>query len=64
MALTFLVIETRLGGWECSDANQLLDEHPTLDAALEHLRSVAQQRDQVFSVAVHYREGWIRHATG
>jgi hypothetical protein len=64
MALTFLVSETHLGGWECSDENQLLDEHPTLDAALEHLRSVAQARGQAFKVAVHYRDGWTRHATG
>ena len=64
MASTFLVLETDRGGWECSDEAQSLDEHPTLDAALEHLRSVAQGRDQNFDVVVHYHDGWIWHATG
>ena len=64
MASTFLVLETDRGGRELSDQAQSLDEHPTLDAALEHLRSVPYARDQIVDVVVRYHDEWIWHATG
>jgi hypothetical protein len=60
MAWFFRAVETDHGGWECRHGNHAYDEHPTLDEAVEHLRSLAQAQGQAFEVFVHFHDGWVR----
>jgi hypothetical protein len=64
VALSFLLTETARGAWECRHEDHVLGEYPSLAAALEHLRSLAQARDEAFTVAMRHHDGWIRQATG
>jgi arginine/ornithine N-succinyltransferase beta subunit len=60
MAWFFRAIETAQGGWECHHGARLFDEHPTLDDALDHLRALAQGRQEIVQLFVHTRDGEVR----
>ena len=54
MAVSHVIRETDPGAWECLEDGQVLDRHPTLDDALEHLRSLADARGRTLDVVVLY----------
>ena len=54
MATSCAIRETDRCGWECLEDGQVLDQHETLDDALEHLRSRADARGRTLDVVVLY----------
>lgn len=60
MAWFFRAIETGQGRWQCRHGSRLFDEHLTLAEALEHLRSLAADREEDVQLFVHTRDGQVR----
>jgi hypothetical protein len=60
MAVIFRAVEADQGSWECHFWDHAFDQHPTLDEAVEHLRSLAQARGQSLEIAIYFHDGWVR----
>ena len=60
MALVWFLraIEQTDGSWACRWGNQLFDEHPELDEALEHLREIASDKGPA-EFFVHFLDGRV-----
>ena len=56
----FAVREIDSARWQCVEHDRALDEHLSLDEALDHLRRVADARAETLDVVVQYRDGWQR----
>lgn len=59
--LYFRVIEQDTGSWACRRGRDDIDDHPTLQEAVDHMAALAAQH-RPSEVLVHHRDGRVESA--